>query len=236
VWTWKLTAEKELDGCGYGSHGAMPAETRALDVPGSFVQVCLQFTSPVCSAEGYSLEESPWAFESARTGHNQPEAHCSSSAMGRQPAGVPQGSGAPFGAARGGMVSDQGSGADSFNSRFQLSQAPGPEGSKGWGKKQGGGAGRVSKGGANGTNPGAMRLSIPGSRVGGDTRIKGEAHASSLQLHEAGLDQLVAAGKASAQEKTGLFAVHLLVTAIAEGKILATANPKVIYVLVPVVE
>ena len=208
----------------------MPAVARALDVPGACVQVCLQFTSPVCSAEGYSLEESPWAFESARTGPSQPEAHGSSSAMSRQPAGVPQGSGAPFGAACGGIVSDQGSGADAFNSRFQLSQAPGLEGSKGWGKKQGGGAGRGSKGGANGTGLGAMKLSIPGSRVGGDIRIKGEDDGSSLQLHEAGPHQLEAAGKAGAQEKNGLFAVHLLVTAIAEGKILATANPKVISV------
>lgn len=72
-----------------------------------------------------------------------------------------------------------------------------------------------------------LRQSIPGSRVGEEIRVKREDCRSWRRHDESSLDELGAAGKAGAQEEGGLFAVHLFVTAIAEGKLLGTANPKV---------
>jgi hypothetical protein len=199
--------------------------------PLSSEQVCLQFTSPVCS-EGCTLEEeASWAFESSHPGFRQSQAHCSSSTRRRHAASVSQATGAQFGAARDGTALDQGSDADSFNSRFGLSLVPGRAESKGWVKNQGPPGGRPVHGpGLPRTlrlSDSTLRPSISGSKVGEELRGKSEDCRSWRRHDESRLDELGAARKAGAQEESGLFAVHLFVTAIAEGKVLGTANPKV---------
>jgi len=197
--------------------------------PWSSEQVCLQFTSPVCS-EGCTLEEeASWAFESSHL--RQSQAHCSSSTRRRHAASVSQAPGAQFGAARDGTALDQGSDADPVNFRFGPSLAPGRAESKGWVKNQGPPGGRPAH--APGLartlrlSDSTLRPSISGSKVGEEIRVKSEDCRSWRRHEQSGLDELGAARKAGAQEEGGLFAVHLFVTAIAEGKVLGTATPKV---------
>ena len=206
-------------------------------------QVCLQFTSPVCTTEGdsYGIEESAWPF-GASGGLTQPQPAAASTraiassvtrerqageaemptcaALGDDVAHATSASAAELSAGGRGHVRDT-----SPNAPFQLSQGPGQELSRGASKNQNGGAGKYMKAGLATKAGGChmLKLTIPDA---------GAMHA------EEGVGCMDTKDGTPAMSKTsspggsvGLFAVHLLVTAIAEGKILSDLTPKVLAVL-----